>query len=50
MRYNKLILVDRVSNLEDMERVVYGVLETYYEKWMTVKTGKDEILRKLDIE
>ena len=44
---NKLILIDRVSRRtwrkqEDMEKSVddlNGALKTYYENWMTVKTG-----------
>ena len=43
---NKLILVDRVSKVEDLEKAVddlNGALETYYEKWIRVKTGPTAI-------
>ena len=49
MLVSKLILVDKVSKVEDMEKAVdnlNGALETYYEKWMAVKTENAEILKK----
>ena len=49
--FNKLILVDRVTKVTDMEKAIdhlKGALEVYYEKWMTGKNKNAEILRKAD--
>ena len=47
----KLILVDRTNKAKDIEKAVLDLtaqLETYFEKWVTVKNENSETLRKTD--
>ena len=47
----KLILVDRANKVKDIEKAVLDLtaqLETYFEKWVTVKNENAKTPRKTD--